>query len=278
MAIAASFGAEAVGRDFPGPRYTHPAGSVSRRALDARSDIVTKRRLAGYLVVPVLGGVLAVSPAGPASAHTAISISPARAGAKNAVATVNAEAESDSAGVTRLQVFLPDGIAPADITQVEVPRGWKLTKQDVSYTVEGPALAVGTNAEHQVRIRQLPMYAQISFKVLQTYSDGRIDRWISLPTKDDPEPQEPAPTVTLAGGSGTAPVATGTTAPPSAPAVPSTAASAEPPASAVAAPQVVPAGDTEEGTPAWWWFAGLLLIAALAVGAVFSVRRSRGPA
>lgn len=235
---------------------------------------MTMRRLTGCLAASLVGLAMVVSAAGPASAHTGVTISPARAGAKNAVATVNAEAESDSAGVTKVQIYLPAGITPDDVTQVSLPKQWKLTKQDVSYTVQGPALAVGRNAEHKIRIRQLPKYAQISFKVLQTYSDGRTDRWIGLPTKEDPEPEDPAPTVKLAGGSGTAPAATTTTAPAS-PSAASTAASSAPPVSAAAAPPIEPAGDTQDAGSTWWWIAGVLIVALIAGGVITARRRRR---
>jgi hypothetical protein len=221
--------------------------------------------------------VAAVTAANPALAHTGITVEPARAGAKNAVANVNAEAESETAGVTKVQIFLPAGIAPDDITQVSLPKNWKLTKQDTSYTVEGPALAVGRNAEHKIKIRQLPMYESISFRVLQTYSDGRIDRWIALPSDDDPEPANPAPTVKLAGGSGVAPTATPAASPSPSPSVAaSTAAPAEQasnPAPTTAA-VAEPAADASDSSPLWW-IAALVAAAAIAGGVLFAVRRRR---
>jgi hypothetical protein len=244
--------------------------------MTTRSDEIvtmTRRRVTGYAAAALLGAAVAVSAASPASAHTGITIDPARAGAKNAVATINAEAESDSAGVTKMQIFLPAGIAPDDVTQISLPNRWKLTRQLTSYTVEGAALAVGRNAEHKIRIRQLPMYASISFKVLQTYSDGRTDRWIGLGTKDNPAPDNPAPTVKLAGGSGTAPDVS-TTAPAS-PSAEATTTPSTPPASAAAAPQIEPVGDSQQGVPVWWWVAGLLVLAILAVGMMVTVRRRR---
>jgi uncharacterized protein YcnI len=230
------------------------------------------------VVASMVGAAAALTVAAPAYAHTEISIDPARAGARNAVATVDAEAESESAGVTKVQIFLPDGISGRDLTPVSLPKGWQLTTEDGSYTVAGAALPVGRDAVHKVRIRQLPRYESVTFKVLQSYSDGRTDRWIALPTAEDPEPANPAPTVKLAGGSGTAPA----TRPPSSPSPGSPTAGGSPAASggvassaAVVAEPAAPAG---RGTPAVWWVAGIGALLVLGAGAAVLVRRRRPPA
>ena len=238
--------------------------------------MTTQRRFSRYVLAGLVGLAATVSAAGPASAHTGVTIEPARAGAKNAVATVNAEAESDSAGVAKVQIFLPAGIAPADITQVSLPKKWKLTKQLDSYTVEGPALKVGVGARHKVRIRQLPTTATVSFKVLQTYSDGRTDRWIEVPTKENPEPDDIAPTVKLAGGSGTAP-SSSPAAPPSEPtasaaAAPSATTTSTPSSAVLAEPP--PAAGDQNGTP-WWWIGGLGLLVVFITGGFVALTRRR---
>ncbi|ROP30864.1 uncharacterized protein DUF1775 [Couchioplanes caeruleus] len=239
-----------------------------------------RRRASGYAAAALIGSVLVLPAASPALAHTGISIDPARAGAKNAVATVNAEAESDTAGVTKLQIFLPVGITPDDVTQVSLPKKWALTKQQDSYTVEGPALAVGTNAEHKIRIRQLPTYASVTFRVLQTYSDGRTDRWIGLPNADGAESENPAPTVKLAGGSGAAPTATpppvASASPPAAATTPSSPVA--PPSSAAAAAATEPAADESSGMSPAWWIAAAAMVAALVGAAAILARRRRSSA
>jgi periplasmic copper chaperone A len=52
--------------------------------------------------------------------------------------------------------------------------------------------------------------SQLAFKAIQTYSDGNVVRWIDLPQAGQPEPEHPAPILSLAPAS-TAP-ATGSTA------------------------------------------------------------------
>ncbi|MBC9006659.1 DUF1775 domain-containing protein [Micromonospora aurantiaca (nom. illeg.)] len=159
-----------------------------------------------WAIIALAVAAATVTAASPAWAHTDATLTPARAGAANAVLSVDAEAESRTAGTTSVQVFLPQGIAASDITLLKAPPGWKLsTTTPNSYTLAGPAVAVGQDAEHQVRVRQLPNTRQVSFKILQKYSDGRIDRWIEVPSSANPEPANPAPTVKLAAAPATVP-------------------------------------------------------------------------
>jgi hypothetical protein len=171
-------------------------------------------RLRSILAAALTGLAATVLVATPAYAHTDVEIEPARAGATNATVTITAEAENDSAGIASVQVFLPAGIAPADVTLVSRPSGWRMTSNADSYTVSGRALPVGTNARHRVRVRQLPTDPVIYFKVLVTYSDDRVDRWIELPSAANPTPDNPAPGVRLAGGVARTPTPPPTTPPP----------------------------------------------------------------
>jgi hypothetical protein len=65
-------------------------------------------------------------------------------------------AESDTADFTELRVALPRGTAPDDVTLDEAPKGWKLKAAADGYTVGGPALKTGVDAEHKIKVRQLP--------------------------------------------------------------------------------------------------------------------------
>ncbi|MBX9360296.1 DUF1775 domain-containing protein [Streptomyces sp. WAC04114] len=128
--------------------------------------------------------VVTVATAGPAAAHAEVEAEGARALGRNVVLTFSAASESGSAGITKLEVVLPKGITPGDITYKEGPDGWKLAPTGRGYTVSGPKLAVGEDAEYVVTVRQLPDAESLVFKTLQTYSDGKVDRWIEL---DDEE-------------------------------------------------------------------------------------------
>jgi hypothetical protein len=171
-------------------------------------------RLRSILAAATAGLAATVLVATPAYAHTEVEIEPARAGATNALVTITAEAENDSAGITSVQVFLPEGIAPADVTLVSRPSGWRMATDADSYTISGRALSVGTDARHRVRVRRLPTDPIIYFKVLVTYSDDRVDRWIELPSAANPTPENPAPGVRLAGGVSRTPTPPPTTPPP----------------------------------------------------------------
>ncbi|WP_276322873.1 DUF1775 domain-containing protein [Streptomyces sp. F001] len=94
--------------------------------------------------------------------------------------TFSAASESGSAGIDKLGVVLPDGTTADDLTYKEGPEGWKPAPASWGYTVSGPKLDVGEDAEYVVVVRQLPDAKKLVFKTLQSYSDGRVDRWIEL--------------------------------------------------------------------------------------------------
>jgi uncharacterized protein YcnI len=131
--------------------------------------------------------------AGPAAAHVEVESDKAQALAENVEIAFDAESESSTAGVTKIRVVLPAGIAPADVAYGEGPKGWKFTAAADGYTVEGPAVKAGANAEYSVVVKQLPDAKELAFKTLQTYSDGRTDRWIEL----DESGENPAPVLKL---------------------------------------------------------------------------------
>ncbi|HEY0700256.1 MAG TPA: DUF1775 domain-containing protein, partial [Micromonospora sp.] len=136
--------------------------------------------------------------AGPASAHVEVSADKARAGATDVTLSFAAESESTRAGIVSLRVVLPAGIAPADVTWVSGPSGWTLKPGTDGYTVTGPALKPGADAKYRVKVAALPGDARsLAFKTLQTYSDGRVDRWIEIPTGGS-KPDNPAPVLALA--------------------------------------------------------------------------------
>ncbi|WP_329273308.1 DUF1775 domain-containing protein [Streptomyces pseudovenezuelae] len=136
--------------------------------------------------------------ADPASAHAEVEADIPRALARNLTLPFVSEAESDSAGFQRVRVVLPDGIAPGDVTLADAPRGWKRKATSDGYTVVGPALNTGTDAEHKVRIRRLPDARQLVFKTVETYADGEISRWIELPT-GGAAPEQLAPVLEVQG-------------------------------------------------------------------------------
>ncbi|MGB8943233.1 MAG: DUF1775 domain-containing protein [Streptomyces sp.] len=158
----------------------------------------TRTRTARRLSV-LTGVALAASFAlsGPASAHVEVDAEDASALAEDVTLDFTAESESDKAGITKLEVILPKGIVPADVTYKEGPKGWKLKATDRGYTVSGPKVATGEDAAYSVTVRQLPDAKSLAFKTLQTYDDGRVDRWIELEKSTGAGHGSPAPALEL---------------------------------------------------------------------------------
>ncbi|MFG2550507.1 DUF1775 domain-containing protein [Streptomyces sp. NPDC048581] len=212
----------------------------------------------------------AVAFAEPAAAHAEVEAEGARALDQNVALTFTAESESGSAGISKLEVILPEGITPADITYKEGPKGWKLVPTDRGYTVSGPKLAVGENAEYVVTVRQLPDTKTLVFKTLQSYSDGQVDRWIELEEESEGDGHghgHPAPQLDLKaaapGAKAVSPTPTPTEEPTTA--APSTSAPSTPSAEAaaddtdgddgmpVALPIGIGAAVVVLGVGAWWF-------------------------
>jgi uncharacterized protein YcnI len=212
------------------------------------------------VIVMAVITITAVS-AGPASAHVEVSADKAQAGARDVTVSFIAEAESATAGIVSLRVVLPAGIASTAITWLSGPPGWALIPAADGYTVGGPVLPVGTDAEYRVKMAKLPADATtLAFKTLQAYSDGHVDRWIEIPQPGAPEPPHPAPVLTLAPAT-----AVISTAPGPAFGPPTTQA----PVSSV------PTADSEFSI--WWWIGiAVLVVMALAGVLVWSRRTSPG--
>jgi uncharacterized protein YcnI len=216
----------------------------------------------GTVTVAALAAVLAF--AAPALAHTEIELDHPQAGATDVTMNVTAEAESDAAGIQSVQMVLPDGIAPTQVSLVTAPPRWTLSQLANGFSVGGTALATHADAKFAVRFAQLPASATtLVFKTLVTYANGAVDRWIELPSTSVPNPDHPAPSVTLQPAAAAPTSAAPTTGAPS----PSDAPSSSAPATASA---------TSAGGTAGWWLGGLLaLVVAAGLVAWLVVRRRR---
>jgi uncharacterized protein YcnI len=220
------------------------------------------------VAVAVSAGVLAGALiSGPAFAHVEVEADKTQAGAKDVTLTFTGEAESGSAGIKSERVVLPAGIAPGDVTLVKAPAGWKFTTAADGFTLGGKALKVGEDAKFAVRLAQLPTDATtLSFKTLETYGDGDVVRWIDLPQAGQPEPDHPAPTITLKGAvkSSPSPSASPT-------ASPSLTASAVPAISAT--PEQATEAPAKSGSHAGWWAAAAVVVVVALAGVLFWRRR-----
>ncbi|WUI51776.1 DUF1775 domain-containing protein [Streptomyces sp. NBC_00414] len=206
--------------------------------------MIPARRLRHACALSAAALAIAVATAGPAWAHAEVEAEGARALDQNVALTFSAESESGSAGITKLEVVLPKGIATSDITYEEGPKGWKFAPADQGYTVSGPKLPVGEDVEYVVTVRQLPDATSLVFKTLQTYSDGKVDRWIELEDTggDDHGHGHPAPRLALKAAAPGAKLVS-----PSPSAEPTTeASSSAKPSTEASTPSADPAADTTE--------------------------------
>ncbi|NUK02832.1 DUF1775 domain-containing protein [Streptomyces lunaelactis] len=193
----------------------------------SRSSVARTARRLSVVTAVVLAAAVGI--AAPASAHVEVEAEGARALAENVTLDFTAESESPSAGITKLEVILPPGIVPADVTYKEGPKGWTFAATQRGYAVSGPAVAAGEGAAYAVTVRQLPDAKSLAFKTLQSYSDGRVDRWIELEEAegDGHGHGNSAPVLALkAAAPGAVPVSPGPTAEPTTAAPSSTAPTA----------------------------------------------------
>ncbi|MFH9394417.1 DUF1775 domain-containing protein [Streptomyces sp. NPDC017556] len=213
-----------------------------------------------------------------ASAHVEVESEGARALAENATLNFNAETESATAGITKLEVFLPKSITPADVTYEKGPEGWKFATTEEGFTVSGPAVPVGKDAAYSVAVRQLPDAKSLAFKTLQSYDDGRVDRWIELEKPAGGGHGHSAPVLELQEAApGAEPLAPSPSASSSAPTTP---ASSSPPSSEPADAKAKPsdnatAAEEEEGSSLALPIGIVVAVLVLAGGLWWFLKRRR---
>ncbi|MBM0225463.1 MULTISPECIES: YcnI family protein [Micromonospora] len=158
--------------------------------------------------------------AGPASAHVTVNPKEATQGGYGRFA-FRVPNESDTASTTKVEVVLPENAPVGSVSTMPVP-GWTVAvekrKVDPPVDVHGSQLTEavskltwtaaatagvkpGEFQEFPVSMGPLPQVDRMVFKVLQTYSDGNIARWIEEPTPGGEEPENPAPVLTLTAAS-----------------------------------------------------------------------------
>lgn len=237
-------------------------------------------KLRGLLTVALATGVAVIGFAGVAQAHVTVNPDQATQGGYTRIA-FRVPTESDTASTTKLDVFLPTDQPVASVSTMPVP-GWTvqvttsklatpLTDDDGNKITEAVSQLTWTAApdavikpgqfqEFPVSLGPLPKTGQLVFKVVQTYSDGSVVRWIDLPTPGGAEPEHPAPVLTLTAAGGAA-------AAPSAGTAPSAAAA---PSAPTAASNAVPLTFAVIGA--------VLGLAGLVLGALALARARRAPA
>ncbi|HJP78947.1 MAG TPA: YcnI family protein [Pseudonocardiaceae bacterium] len=159
----------------------------------------------------VVGSALLVMPA---AAHVTVTPSSAEAGSA-AVLTFHVPNEEASADTTQIDMKMPTDHPIAQLLVQPLP-GWTISvrtitlakpivtddgqfDQAVSEVVwSGGKIAPGQFQNFSVSADPLPEgVSQLPFKAIQTYSNGDVTNWIDVSQPGQPEPDHPAPVLTL---------------------------------------------------------------------------------
>ncbi|WP_435592218.1 YcnI family copper-binding membrane protein [Nocardia sp. bgisy118] len=144
---------------------------------------------------------------GIAAAHVTVDAPGAQQG-KYSVVTFRVPTESDTASTTALTVTLPNvrsaRTEPMSGWTARVERNDKSEAVAVTWTADpgAPGVGPGQFQRFVVSLGPLPAAETVSFPAKQTYSDGKVVDWNQPVGPDGAEPEHPAPTLTLAAGSG----------------------------------------------------------------------------
>jgi uncharacterized protein YcnI len=182
-------------------------------------EIVKKSRV--VVLAALVAGVVALA-ALPAGAHVSITPSSAPKGGFQ-VLSFNVPNEETDANTIKLEVLIPTKYPIASVSTQPMP-GWtvgvektKLAKpvasddgdvteavSKITWTATAGGLNPGEFDLFTISAGPLPTKPnKLTFKAIQTYSNGDVVSWIEQTVKGAPEPEHPAPTLTLtAAGSG----------------------------------------------------------------------------
>ena len=179
------------------------------------------RRIA---IVTGIAVAFVAASAGVASAHVTVNAPGAERGGSDQIITFRVPTESDTASTTALKVQLPIDTPIASVLVQPVP-GWSFTEtttklakpivtddgditdavSEIDWKADTPADGIAPNSFQQFVIiaGQLPDVPSLTFKAIQTYSDGSEVDWIEVPAAgSNAEPDHPAPVLTLAASTG----------------------------------------------------------------------------
>jgi periplasmic copper chaperone A len=153
--------------------------------------------------------------AAPAGAHVTVSPSSIPQGTDDVILTFRVPNESATAAVTGLKIQFPLA-HPIVLVNPEAGSGWQVsviktalskpvTTDDGSFTSTtseidwtGNTIPVGQFGAFNVLAQGIPTgTSQLVFKAIQSYSDGTAVSWIEVPSKAVPNPEHPAPVLTL---------------------------------------------------------------------------------
>jgi uncharacterized protein YcnI len=174
----------------------------------------------GIVLVALVGLLLAGI--GVASAHVTVSSPDAAQGGFGKI-VFRVPNESDTASTVKLRIQLPADTPFASVSTEPVP-GWTTTltrtalnpplKDDdgneiteavsvVEFAADAGNSGIGPGQfqEFSLSVGPFPDAKALSFSTVQTYSDGTETAWIDPTVEGQPEPDHPAPTLTLGSSS-----------------------------------------------------------------------------
>jgi uncharacterized protein YcnI len=175
----------------------------------------TRSTLCRAGVVTALAAASVLTAAGIASAHVTVHPESYAKGATDGVLSFRVPNEEDTAATTKVQVFLPtdhpvlgvlvsphDGWTPkVTTTKLKTPvktDDGTITDAVSAVTWTGGRVESGRYEDFDIAFGQLPDdTGKLTFKTLQTYSDGKVVRWIEEAAQDGQEPENPAPVLKL---------------------------------------------------------------------------------
>jgi uncharacterized protein len=177
-------------------------------------------RRVGMLAMGALAATLVLVGALPAGAHVTVNPSSAPKGGFE-VLSFNVPNEEPAANTVKLEVDLPTKY-PIAFVSIKPMVGWttavekstlsKPVKTDDGEVTEAVTKITWTATEGGLQPGQFDLFTisagplptrtnKLTFKAIQTYSNGEVVSWIQKTVKGAPEPEHPAPTLTLTAAS-----------------------------------------------------------------------------
>jgi uncharacterized protein len=169
----------------------------------------------------------------PALAHVTVS-SPGATQGGFGVLTFRMPNEVDNANATGLKVQLPADAPLASVAVKPVP-GWSYTVKEaklatplkdddgntvtdypseIDWKATAGGIKPGEYVDFDLSVGPLPKTPSMTFKAIQTYSDGTVVSWIDVPAAGSTEePEHAAPILQLAAAGATAPASAASAAP-----------------------------------------------------------------
>jgi uncharacterized protein YcnI len=168
------------------------------------------------LVVLAVAAALVVANAGPLSAHVSI-VPPIASKGSFSTLSFNTPNERSDANTVKLEVTFPTD-TPIPFVSVKPVPGWTWSAEKttlttpiktddgqitqavskITWTATAGGLKPGEFDQFTISAGPLPTKVKsLTFKAVQTYSNGDVVNWIEARVKRAPEPAHPAPTLKL---------------------------------------------------------------------------------